>query len=876
MKRLRISSKKQVFFWGLLLVTCLVVMTIHPVAAHNSSHPFSFNSITSPPTPLLQGEGRQIAQFIDTPNLVSQGKIDYDAGRLADAIKTWQEAAQNYQKVGDRINQALSLHYLSLAYQDLGQWQQAEAAINQSLDLLQPQANPAMLARVLNTKGSLQLAMGQPEAALETWKKAENLYSQADDDMGVLGSQINQAQAWQSLGMFQRSRQLLESVQQQLNAQPDSIMKVTGLRSLGIVWEAIGDLLAAQTLLKESLAIAQTLNSAPDISAALLSLGNISRNLEEMPGALEYYQQAAEIATTPLSQVQAKLNQLNLLIHLEQLSDAQELVPQIQTNLSQLPLSREAIYAQVNYAERLIELVANSEVSSPGIANYQTIAQHLAKTIQETKALNDKRAESLSLGILGTLYDKTQQWSQAQRLTEQALFLSQSINAADLSYQWYWQLAQILTKIGDKPGAIAANQQALDTVQSLRGDIVAMNADVRFAFQEKIEPIYRHFVSLLLESPSPEHLQQARNVIESLQLAELENFFRTACLETKTEQIDTVIEKGEARAAVIYPIILPNRLAVIFSLPGQPLSHYDIKLSPTEIESTVSRLRQTMSPALSNKERLELSQTVYDWLIRPIENQLVSNQIKTLVFVLDGVLRNIPMTALYDGNQYLIEKYSVALTPGLQLLEPRSLRQISLSSLTAGLTEARQGFVPLPAVEQEIKEISNDLPSEILLNENFTRATIEKELKNHSFNILHLATHGQFSSQPEDTFILTWNERIDANILSQLLKTREQSNSEPIELLVLSACQTATGDKRAALGLAGLAVRSGARSTIATLWSVNDQSTANTMIEFYRHLRQGDGNRAEALRQAQLSLLKQKAYQHPYYWAPFILVGNWL
>ncbi|NEP62714.1 MAG: CHAT domain-containing protein, partial [Symploca sp. SIO2G7] len=111
---------------------------------------------------------------------------------------------------------------------------------------------------------------------------------------------------------------------------------------------------------------------------------------------------------------------------------------------------------------------------------------------------------------------------------------------------------------------------------------------------------------------------------------------------------------------------------------------------------------------------------------------------------------------------------------------------------------------------------------------------------------------------------------------SQLLKTREETNAEPIELLVLSACQTANGDKRAALGLAGLAIRSGARSTLATLWTVNDQSTAETMVEFYRHLSQGDGNRAEALRQAQLSVLKQKQYQHPYYWAPFVLVGNWL
>jgi CHAT domain-containing protein len=112
--------------------------------------------------------------------------------------------------------------------------------------------------------------------------------------------------------------------------------------------------------------------------------------------------------------------------------------------------------------------------------------------------------------------------------------------------------------------------------------------------------------------------------------------------------------------------------------------------------------------------------------------------------------------------------------------------------------------------------------------------------------------------------------------LDTLLRAREQGELNPIELLVLSACQTATGDRRAALGLAGLAVRSGARSTLATLWSVNDRSTALFMVEFYRELGQPGVTKAQAVRNAQLALLKQPQYEHPYYWAPFILLGNWL
>jgi CHAT domain-containing protein len=142
--------------------------------------------------------------------------------------------------------------------------------------------------------------------------------------------------------------------------------------------------------------------------------------------------------------------------------------------------------------------------------------------------------------------------------------------------------------------------------------------------------------------------------------------------------------------------------------------------------------------------------------------------------------------------------------------------------------------------------------------------------------VVHLATHGQFSSNAENTFILAWNERISVKQLGRLLEAREQNDRKPIELLVLSACQTAAGDNRAALGLAGVAVRSGARSTLATLWPVDDRSTSDFMGEFYQALAQSQVTKAQAVRQAQLALLKQPKFRHPFYWAPFVLIGNWL
>ncbi|HEY9598795.1 MAG TPA: CHAT domain-containing protein, partial [Cyanophyceae cyanobacterium] len=720
---------------------------------------------------------------------------------------------------------------------------------------------------------SLQLAMGQPEAALETWKQAEDAYKAAGDDAGVMGSQINQAQALQTLGFYRRAQTLLEQVNQRLQAQPDSLLKATGLQSLGVALQVAGDLEQSQTVLKQSLAITQQLDASADTSPILFSLGNTARALQQYDTALFYYQKVAEKATLGITKVEAQLNQLSLLIETQQWQAAQALLPQIQSQLTTLPPSRASVYAQVNLAESLMRMVREKPQNQVALSQPGEIAQMLTKALQQARLLQDSRAESYSLGQLGELYEQTQQWEDAQKLTQEALELAQAMSADNIAYRWQWQLGRILKQKGELRGAIAAYNEAVKTLQSLRSDLVAVNPDVQFSFRDSVEPVYRELVELLVQSePNQNDLETARKVIESLQLAELDNFFREACLKAQPEQIDKI----DPTAAVIYPIILSDRLAVILSLPGQPLRYYQTQLPEAEIEGTLEQLLQSFNPAISNKQRLRLSQKLYDWLLRPAETSLTASGIKTLVFVLDGSLRNIPMAALYDGQHYLIESYSIALSQGLQLLEPKSLTHNRLKALMGGLTEARQGFSSLPGVESELESISSEVRSEVLLNQQFTKASLENQIQSVSFPVIHLATHGQFSSKAENTFLLTWDGRVNVKDLDRLLRIREREDTNPIELLVLSACQTAAGDKRATLGLAGFALRSGARSTLATLWSVRDDSTAELMTEFYQKLTQDHTSKAEALRQAQLFLLKKTQYVHPFFWAPFVLVGNWL
>ena len=227
-----------------------------------------------------------------------------------------------------------------------------------------------------------------------------------------------------------------------------------------------------------------------------------------------------------------------------------------------------------------------------------------------------------------------------------------------------------------------------------------------------------------------------------------------------------------------------------------------------------------------------MAQQVYSWIIEPLAADLAASNLKTLVFVLDSSLRNIPMSVLHDGEQYLIEKYAVAITPGLQLIQPKAIASNQLQALTAGLTEAKFGFPPLEYVSQELETIQAQIAkTEQLVDRNFTNNALRAKIEKIPFPIVHLATHGQFSSQAEDTFILTWDNRLNVNQLSNLLQVSNQDSEQAIELLVLSACETLAGDRRAALGLAGVAIKAGARSTLATLWRVNDEATSSLMGE---------------------------------------------
>ncbi|MEM7793368.1 MAG: CHAT domain-containing protein [Cyanobacteria bacterium P01_C01_bin.118] len=851
---------------------------------------------------------------------IEQGKRFYQQGEWERAIATWHTSLT--QPALSELQQATLWTYLGMAYQKQGDGAAADRALENSLQLLgsMPEAERgAIQAQVLNTQGQLALDQGQAEAAFTYWQQTNQIYRSLDYPAGITGSLLNQASALEMMGHHRRacetiftaigldahceqvSSETMDAVIAAIEAQPDPTLQLLAMTNLGNILGQSGYLTQAQQILERAV------NQAPDRPNVLLSLGQVKqaryRQLLYLYGptgdsldqalaqqSLGHYQTAAALASEDATiTVQIAAATLDLLTQLQTKptdglkSSGSTVNQQLQTQIQrmrQLPLetfspSRPLVTGQISLARSLTNLWASGEANGLAIQPGTDIVSLLHRARAQALTLEDTDAQSQALGVLGHLYEIEGNRQQAQQLTQEALALAQSIGADHLAYGWQWQLGRLYRH--DR--SLAYYQAAVNSLENVRQDLVAVETDVRFLLRDAVEPLYRELVTLLLDDlvPTQASLKQAVQEIDALQLAQLEDFL--SCNLTPQVALDKT--QLDPTTAVIYPLVLPDQLAVVVRLPQtDEVKFYRTRLPAEEINQVLDDLRVQVEQPFLSEQFFELSQQVYDWLIRPMEPLLVDQSVETLVFVSDGALRNVPMAALHDGQQFLIERYGVALSPGLQLPVSQQLTDVGLETLAFGLSEVRadflphQGFSPLNNVEKELASIQTQVQGKSLLNQRFTSDNLKTLVDEDPASIIHLATHGQFSSNPEDTFLLSWDSRIGLDDLSHILSRR--TGQRGIELLILSACKTATGDSRATLGLAGVAIQSGARSTIASLWNVNDLTTSELMGNLYGILaKSGQINRAQALRQAQLKLLRTPGYQAPVYWAAYVLVGNW-
>ena len=731
----------------------------------------------------------------------------------------------------------------------------------------------------------------------------------------------------------------INTIQDKISGSFEKTYQAKAFRSLGNVMRLTGNLAESEKVLQASLAIARKSGSPEDLSKVLLNLGNTQRDLANrnielnndqgpkyQEQALAQYQEAASLSPLAIVQLQSQLSQLEILMEQGELftkqgenqlkqgndegqkkkamgqekwKEATDLKNKIKVPLTYLSPSRESIYAQIKYVKNSLCLEQKQpnclkpttlNLSSVTAESLQAAVKMLNQTDEVASELEDKGTQSSIMGLLGKLAEGRQDWNGANNYTQKALDYSRQAQAPELTYQWQWQEGRIFKAQGKNKEALNSYQTSLATLKSLRRDFVAVNRDSQFNFRDNTEPVYLEYVSLLLQPQEvpPEDLKLARETIDSLKLAELENFLRSACDDnsSKSVSIDEVIDKQDPNAALIYPVLLEDRFEVIVKLPQRPLTRYSSKIEKNkkdfegEIADAIPIIT-AKSDGTSGNKLPRIAEKLYDLIIRPGEKDLQESGVKTLVFVLDSSLQNFPMSVLSKGQEngqpkYLIEQYNIALAPSLQLVDVQRFQRKNVPALIAGLSESRiiegRPFGELKSVKDEINNIKSLLPNSTkLLDQEFTSNALTNRLNSSSFSIIHLATHGAFSSQPDQTFIVTSDKKLRVNELDNLLSSRD-----PVELLVLSACETLTGDKRASLGLAGVAIRAGTRSTLGTLWLVDDESTSMLMAKFYEAFKNQNISKADALRQAQLALLQSQDYKDPNYWAGYVLLGNWL
>ncbi|AFZ61380.1 CHAT domain-containing protein [Anabaena cylindrica FACHB-243] len=917
-----------------------------------------------------------VAQITPTTTLklIEQAKINYQQGNYNNAIPLWQEAANIFAKQGDNLNQAMALSNLSLTYQKQGTWTEAKSKIEESLELLKKQPETIeklqVLSQSLEIQGQLQREIGESNAAFITWQKATDIYTHLNQSQRKIQSEINQAKVLQDLGLYPRACQVLlqtlsidliqvskdvkaniqnckslsqlnqterentaNYLQNILNNQLESSFTnlIPAWIDLSQVLQIIGNLDLSEKILefletklnKNSVNVSENSHLKKDLTLQLstvyLNLGNNYRLKNKIETALNYYQKAIDIVQNDsfeyyrnLNFIQAKLNQINLLVVQNNLQEVNKKWQNLIQEIEALPVTQNQVYAQLNLVQSLMcwqhqTKQRDKEVVSPLLQSCQVqnkktelsdtpeppTLEVITKILNQAELLDNSKIQSYIKGYQGAIAQEQGNLSQAEELTQTALNLAG--DNPEVAYRWQWQLAKLYKLNNKHQESLKVYENAYNNLQKLRQDLVSIHPDIQFNFRDSVEPMYREYVDLLLQdiddllktdsekAHRQRQLRTAREVIEDLQLAELNDFFRDACTDVKTEAIDEI----DPEAAIIYSIILKNRIEVIAKLPNEnQLLHNSFNISESEVNSQLKGLLDVIKRRRTvNDEVQKISKQFYNWLIQPFEQQFNQKQVKTLVFISDGLLRNIPMSIIYDANdhKYLIEKYAVALSPGLKLFSSNPLPKIELKALIGGITEERFGFPSLPNVKDELNKVQATLSQsqEPLLDGKFITSKLKEKIGLNNFKIVHLATHGNFSSNLENTFILAWDKELKIQELGQFLQTNQLQESSFIELLVLSACKTASGDNRATLGLAGVAVRAGARSTLASLWLVDDKSTAQLMTHFYQELSQAQKvnniTKAKALQKAQLALLNDENFEwkKPYYWSSFVLVGNW-
>ena len=852
--------------------------------------------IAANPSRFIGADASAIAQepMAESPTQsVQSGVESYQSGDYLDAISDWLRALNAYP-ISAVAERAIVNENLARAYQQIGDTVAALTYWQAAADSYQASDNVTQFGRMLTEQAQTYISQGQHQRAVALLCGEKEMVdvevactggayaiAQAEADLtGQVAALGSLAESYRLQGLYAQAETLLMEGLTLVDGNDLAQYKAPMLNSLGNVY------------IQQSRIMSRRAESASLFNLVQDSLDLQAQSEQSAETAMDYFNQAA--AATPANDLSTELHtQMNLLL-LNQQNAAQQssqntlslLRQRIGELIKQLPSSRETAYAAITLAKSY--RAAEQDFSCDRYEERAQIQTWLETSRQIAETIQDARAESFALGELGHLEECRGRLDEATRFTQQAqLAAGDALASADSLYLWEWQMGRIYNAQGDLPQAQVAYTQSLATLRDIRTDILTADRELQFDFRDTVDPVYRQAIALQLdETPlAPQRVEQTLATIDDLRLAELQNFFGNDCVLVANDDVRDRLLGEDFGTTVINSIVLPDRVVLIATFPDDTTQKVEIG-DFAMLRTTAGEFRSGLKRYTDRVYDSAPAEFLYQEMIQPFEARLVATQTQTLVFVQDGFLRNVPMAALYDGDRYLIERYAIATTPSLNLTATNISSNNNLRALAVGLsqratTDSGRGFPALTSVPDELASISQQLPgSKVLIDQAFTKDTLTEALAEDAYSILHLATHGQFSTIPEETFVVTGPSSLGiAGELTfgelETLIRQASPQADPLDLITLTACETATGDDRATLGLAGVAVRAGARSAIASLWKVDDETAATLITRFYSSLQQPYSSKARALQLAQVAAIEDDRNANPGKWAPLILVGNW-
>ena len=761
---------------------------------------------------------------IEADKLLEQGIQQFDISEYQAAIRSWQQTLAIYQQLKDRDGEASSLNNLGLAYYSLGQYPKAIEFHQQSLAIKQEIGDRNGEALSLMNMGIAYSELGQYPKAIEFYQQSLSIQRQIGDRNGQALSLMNIGNVYFDLEQYPKAIEFFHkslSIQRQIG---DRNGEAKSIGNMGNAYNFLGQYPKAIEFFQQSMVIFRDIGDIAGQGITLSKIGSTLKKQQQPELAIIFYKQSVNVREG------------------------------IRQGLRKLPRDQQESYTQT--VADTYRSLADLLLSQGRVLEAQQVLELLK--IQELRDFTrNARAGGETAGIA------------LSRIEEDILKKYGTLIAFGLKlYECEQQKCNILSQLRDQ----------LDTLTQ--------------QFNQDTNTFRKTLQERLAKDPALMEPEQVRNTAAKIVTAEP----------------DTIL---------VYPLVLKDKIRILLATrageKGVVFRTFETPVNQQQLWNKVSQFRTELSNPNGEKELKAISQELYNWLIKPLEGEIKGKNVRNLVFSLDRSTRYIPMAALFDGKQYLIERYGIStiLNAGLTDVKDRlPSKKQDIKVLAMGVSKAFPGFNALSNVPLELanivqksgKENTGIFPGSEFLDEAFIFPTLRDNLSGNK--ILHIATHGKFESgRPENSFLLSGTgEELKIDQIQTL-----QNYMKDTHLVVLSACETALGGVDAdGIEMSGISfyfLTNGAKAVIASLWLVNDASTSQLMQQFYQNLSTGKMTKAQALREAQIAMIQDSKIQsgdvnrssvnytpgqsrnsesishnlsHPYYWSPFILIGNGL